>query len=1275
MVSLALAVVLLAGQTVDVRNDGPNHQVSHTVVREGGKIKGESWTRFSNALGEAAPDWVRTISYDVKSGDRIGTSSVELRRDAAGQVKGGYRVSTDWEKGNPKPSVTEAALDEKTWVPVSYMVNGPELIGLREPFSVQIVEKQGRFTVPLARGSYVVWGGKKLQVGPNGSVFVPFYGESRGRYRFEMAVYPAGIGNGLLRDWPSTSCSFTATCVYPGNPKPSVSEVGRALFQSGGLRIAGRALGQGLKVNLGSKQLKEAVGSSFEKIFLDTPMMARGESAVASVAGADGTELAPKVEVKQPDFKVDHASAKLVGQRGTYTFNSNVDGWIRITGGEGYIALDERVFKVEADKPKAVGYTATMAGVYQTFFELSPNGQAREDDAPCETKVGKPKITKVGDKQHCEVPVEVKDGAGKGIGGDCDVVFHHGGGFETGTVHCDGNGKGTAVFDFGLNVDLTGLVTEILKVPGHQANAQEAVMDCCIKQITFTNDSELPVYYRVYTPKTKTAKRNVFHTTEMVPPGKSITLTGDFGHCVRVAALRKPVPFDENGEGVTGLISDREVCCHGLGEEEFTSAAEGLRSVRILSAPCPKVGPPPVIEPPVPVEPPKPLDWPKWGPMEWPKIDWGGFKYDNWPKGYTYEGGNPPIASAPPNPPSAYGEVLEVTDVDGSFEPIQAVWQSDEFFPDKAKKRIVRVAPASWRAELEMVVGKPSLIGGQLQSIFGYRQDHSQVEFRGTANGTQNCPVKLKVHLNQAGKSKEVYDSGKVVAVLPLYGPAGPPTPFAAAVGCRDGLPEEMSSYMPFYFDPGPYDLVAELFTMDNKPTGIKVKVAGEAVETQGPTLYFFPTTMVPRTGADMATLFQKTQYMAATTSTWGPTAFPLKVGGMNCQLMPPLNLKALYDKGQELDWFAWFGSFIVDEALVSAKKDRQVTEAMVGFANHYMTVFSRLTGNGKVLLVMYDDDFDRTSYKAANCGAAAISQKLIFVRTMMGWMSIIHEIAHTSPHLWSQDQMIADYGFHWHNNPLNSVSEGIRIYNKAPFRHRFDQNWPMMGPYDVPEVSMKIWITQGTYRQLLTHYQATPDPAVIDVNTTFYNSEKKGVVAHISPHYTLDSVPDQKVTINSPYTVAVLDSAGKQLAKYPIPVEFRHSDDNESSLFANSTLRIERPNGAAKVVVTGPNGVLDSREIGTGAPPKIAFASTLPKVQPDGGTVTVSWTGTSSNGKPLLYSLLYSPDGKSWAPAAIEQKENSVTFNFSSGATSPKVKLVATDGGQSSEITADLPR
>lgn len=1274
MVSLVLAAALVTGQTADVRGDGPNHQISYVVNRDGGKIRSETWTRFAVSRGEGAPDWTRTVLYDAKSGDRVSAMAAEFVRDSAGQVKSGYRVSTVWEKGDPKPSVTEAALDEKTWVPVSYMVNSPELIGLREPFSVQIVEKQGRFTVPLARGSYVVWGGKKLQVGPNGSVFVPFYGEHRGRYRFEFLVYPAGIGNGLLRDWPSTSCSFTATCVYPGNPKPSVSEVGRALFQSGGLRIAGRALGQGLKVNLGSKQLKEAVGSSLEKIFLDTPVMARGESAVASVAGADGAELAPKVEVKQPDFKVDHASAKLVGQRGTYTFNSNVDGWIRITGGEGYIALDERVFKVEADKPKAVGYTATMAGVYQTFFELSPNGQAREDDAPCETKVGKPKITKVGDKQHCEVPVEVKDGAGKGIGGDCNVVFHHGGGFETGTVHCDGSGMGTAVFDFGLNVDLTGLVTEILKVPGHQPNAQEAVMECCIKQITFTNDSDLPVYYRVYTPKTKTAKRNVFHTTEVVPPGKSITVTGDFGHCVRVAALRKPVPFDENGEGVTGLISDREVCCHGLGEEEFRSGAEGLRSVKILSAPCPKVGPPPVIEPPVPVEPPKPIDPPTWKPYEWPKIDWGGFNY--WPKGYTYDGGlvppTPPTSTPPTGTP--YGEVMEVKDVDGSFEPIQAVWQSDEFFVDKPKKRITKIASASWNAELEMVVGKPTLVGGQLMSIFGYKQDHSQVEFRGVTNGTRNCPVKLKVFLNQGGKSKEVYDSGRVVDVLPLYGPAGAERPFSSIVGCRDGLPEELSYQRPFFFDPGPYQLVSELYTMDNKPTGIKVSVTGQAVETQGPTLYFFPTTMAQRTGPEWAQLVSKTQHMVATTSFWGPTAFPLKVGGMNCKMMPPLDLQTVYKKGQELDWLLWFGSFFVDDAKVSGKKDRQVTDGLVAFANSYMTTFSRLTGDGKVLLVMYDDDFDRTSYKAAECGAAAISQKLIFVRTMMGWMSIIHEITHTSPHIWSQDQMIAEYGFHWHNNPLNRVSEGIRIYNSTPFRHRFDQNWPMMGPYDVPERSMEIWITQAAYRQLLTHYQATPDPEVLDIQATFYDSATKGVLARLSPLYNSEAVPDPVNVVKSPYEVQILDATGKTIAKYPVKVDFRHSDDDGTSLFTAASLRVEKPAAAAAVQIVGPSGVMDKREIGTGAAPKISFAA-LPRVPKEGGDITVSWTGTASNGRPLEYSLVYTLDGEAWAPATIEQKGTSVTFNVSPGATNPKVKLVATDGGKSTSLVADLPK
>ncbi len=82
------------------------------------------------------------------------------------------------------------------------------------------------------------------------------------------------------------------------------------------------------------------------------------------------------------------------------------------------------------------------------------------------------------------------------------------------------------------------------------------------------------------------------------------------------------------------------------------------------------------------------------------------------------------------------------TSFEGNFEPVQAVWQDDELFPDQPGKQLTKLDDRNFIAELPMVNGKQTLLTGTY--------DRDTMRFRGSSTYTVNVPAILRFTLHDA---------------------------------------------------------------------------------------------------------------------------------------------------------------------------------------------------------------------------------------------------------------------------------------------------------------------------------------------------------------------------------------------------------------------------------------------------------------------------------------------------------------------------------------------
>ena len=155
-------------------------------------------------------------------------------------------------------------------------------------------------------------------------------------------------------------------------------------------------------------------------------------------------------------------------------------------------------------------------------------------------------------------------------------------------------------------------------------------------------------------------------------------------------------------------------------------------------------------------------------------------------------------------------------------------------------------------------------------------------------------------------------------------------------------------------------------------------------------------------------------------------------------------------------------------------------------------------------------------------------------------------------------------------------------------------------------------------------------------------------------------------------WAIVYKDASGAPLATFPFEPQWADENGKQSDTVPFS-FQLPRMAGVTSVDLQGPNGFVLRRAVSS-APPVLRIATPGAVAREAGGaTIALSWTATVATGRQWS-TVLYSNDGGvSYHPRVFEQPVTSATIKIDPAAHKHRVKVIVTDGSQSTEQTLDF--
>jgi hypothetical protein len=526
--------------------------------------------------------------------------------------------------------------------------------------------------------------------------------------------------------------------------------------------------------------------------------------------------------------------------------------------------------------------------------------------------------------------------------------------------------------------------------------------------------------------------------------------------------------------------------------------------------------------------------------------------------------------------------------------------------------------------------------------------------------------VKLKFTVRNAVDSRLIHLS-EVLAQVPLSGaPAPGYTPWEVRLTAHDGLPPDR----PFQFNVNlDHRLIAELVRENGGSTGLQMGVNVSAVTTQGPVVHFVPVLLSKTEEEREDSLRTLAQYMADESAEYVPDVFPLVAGGLPTRVKV---LRNFTDQDINSKWFEF----------------RRI-DALVANLNDTVAASTFLDGAGRSVVVLRPADFNALFAGQSVAGmsvassvtpkskdpersARTLSWKVMIVPSTATWDTVGHELVHTLPEGWASSGMKAECGRSYHNLK-DRIANGHRINEGGqPKRQRMRGSYALMGP---SLASKDVWITQCTYAHLLREMAGAPvDPPVLLVRALL-SKEGAKVKGELRPMYELMGFSDVAAGKGGAWAVVLRDAKGAELGRYPLTPLWNDIETGAPRSVISMVLRVPALPGVAVVELQGPGGVLDSKRLDAEPPSlKILTPGEKEKLAPVEGRVRVTWEGRAVEGKPLLYSVLYSSDGgANFATQVFEIEGTAFDVEIDPKGKEHQVKVLATDGARSSEVIIPL--
>jgi hypothetical protein len=544
---------------------------------------------------------------------------------------------------------------------------------------------------------------------------------------------------------------------------------------------------------------------------------------------------------------------------------------------------------------------------------------------------------------------------------------------------------------------------------------------------------------------------------------------------------------------------------------------------------------------------------------------------------------------------------------------------------------------------LKMVVGRRT-------ALFGIREDRrARIFIRGTTNGTRRTPVKFRFTLFQGGKQEVIYEERRAENEIPLDGPVGPVQPFEASLLSSVGIPETHA----FKIDSsGSYRIEGELVRNNGAPTGLKVVVRGEAIETQAPKFRVVP--VILSDPVTQAVNLENQAKRIALLSGFIDEFFPVKPASITATADPAYDLRP---KEEGLI------SSLISKLPFTGSSEQETQDSVVAAIGQRFGTASSLTGGEKIAVLLSAQDFALTTDET-EVFAYAVSQKVFILQPRATQYTIAHEFIHTTPFPWTVNEMLGECGLNYHNSADANYGNGVYV---GSYQHtRLDRVHAVMGP----ALGSNTWITQCSYWHLLNYLTGTPDPDLLLVRGYLAKSGTS-VAGAFDKFYELRGETELETGRRTAdrFAIVLRDRAGNVLAEYPFKPVWKIPDLERERTIIPFTYRVETFPALHRVDLVGPTGLLDSKTVSANSPAvKILSPTPNEVVRPAANGLPVTWTTTDADGDSLSYSVYYSPDGgRNWRLASYEQTNTTAVIPVRGRPRAARVRVIATDGARSS--------
>ncbi len=177
------------------------------------------------------------------------------------------------------------------------------------------------------------------------------------------------------------------------------------------------------------------------------------------------------------------------------------------------------------------------------------------------------------------------------------------------------------------------------------------------------------------------------------------------------------------------------------------------------------------------------------------------------------------------------------------------------------------------------------------------------------------------------------------------------------------------------------------------------------------------------------------------------------------------------------------------------------------------------------------------------------------------------------------------------------------------------------------------------------------------------------GTVARLDPVYTITSrtAPDP-TSPTGEYCIQLSSTIGP-LATHCLGIAFTDPETGAAVNRAHFALRVPAPAGVAKIAL-----LRNGRELAAlnarGAAPTVSITAPRPGTAWNGGERMITWNASDRDGDTLTYAVLYSADGSTWYPLALDLSERQRALDVSQiqGGANVRFRVLATDGWHTAE-------